>query len=479
MDNQVMLQAFEWQTVADGTHYKTLLKAIPKLKEYGVGAVWLPPAAKGTSDMDVGYSSYDLWDLGEFDQKGTVRTKYGTKEELKELIDALHEAGIQVLADMVLNHKGGADFSETFEAVQVDPEDRTKEISEPHEIEGWTGFDFPGRNKKYSDFVWNHTHFSGVDYDQKTDTAGIFKILGEGKDWSHETDLEKGNFDYLMNADIDHDNRYVRDELHKVCFWMIREMGYDGFRYDALKHISRSFIHELSTIIYENYPDFYFVGEYWQGAADTLNYYLEETDYGIDMFDVPLHFNFKEAGLHGEYDLRTLFDQTLVSHHPMQAVTFVDNHDSQPGQSLESWVNPDFKEAAYALILLRRDGYPCVFWADLVGILGLDYEGVGDELKLLLELRKKYAYGEQQDFFMEPQFIGWLREGNEEHPEKLLVLYARSEDKTFTHNFGEDLAGTTWHEAHGTAEPVTLNEHGEGSFNVAAGTLGYWILKQD
>nr|WP_308215307.1 hypothetical protein [Sinobaca sp. H24] len=45
----------------------------------------------------------------------------------------------------------------------------------------------------------------------------------------------------------------------------------------------------------------------------------------------------------------------------MHAVTFVDNHDSQPEESLESWVEEPFKQSAYALILLREDGYPCVF----------------------------------------------------------------------------------------------------------------------
>ena len=42
----------------------------------------------------------------------------------------------------------------------------------------------------------------------------------------------------------------------------------------------------------------------------------------------------------------------------------MDNHDTQPCQSLESWVEPWFKPLAYALILLRRDGYPCVFQGD-------------------------------------------------------------------------------------------------------------------
>ena len=47
----------------------------------------------------------------------------------------------------MLNHKAAADKLETFEVVEADPEDRTQEISEPFEIEGWTHFTFDGRNK--------------------------------------------------------------------------------------------------------------------------------------------------------------------------------------------------------------------------------------------------------------------------------------------------------------------------------------------
>lgn len=56
--------------------------------------------------------------------------------------------------------------------------------------------------------------------------------------------------------------------------------------------------------------------------------------------------------------------------HPTNAVTFVDNHDSQPHEALESWVDDWFKQSAYALILLRRDGYPVVFYGDYYGIEG-------------------------------------------------------------------------------------------------------------
>jgi glycosidase len=85
------------------------------------------------------------------------------------------------------------------------------------------------------------------------------------------------------------------------------------------------------------------------------------------LFDVPLHFNLHRASKAGnEFDLRTVFDGTLVKENPLMAVTFVDNHDSQPGQSLESWVDDWFKQHAYALTMLRRDGYPCVFYGRLL-----------------------------------------------------------------------------------------------------------------
>lgn len=51
-------------------------------KNLGMTAVWLPPAYKAADGSEgVGYAVYDLFDLGEFDQKGSVRTKYGTKLE--------------------------------------------------------------------------------------------------------------------------------------------------------------------------------------------------------------------------------------------------------------------------------------------------------------------------------------------------------------------------------------------------------------
>ena len=110
------------------------------------------------------------------------------------------------------------------------------------------------------------------------------------------------------------------------------------------------------------------VGEYWSGDVADLHGYITVTEGVMSLFDVALHYHFHEAGRAGNrYDMRTIFDGTLAGQQPVKAVTFVDNHDSQPCQSLESWVEPWFKPLAYALILLRREGYPCVFHGDYFG----------------------------------------------------------------------------------------------------------------
>ena len=153
-DQYVLMQYFEWYLPADGKHWERLGEDARHLSELGVSGVWIPPCSKGTSAEDVGYGVYDLYDLGEFDQKGTIRTKYGTREQLRAAIDILHEHGLKVYADVVLNHKAGADVTEKIKVVEVDPQNRSEETGEPFEIEAWTRFDFPGRGNRYSDFKW-------------------------------------------------------------------------------------------------------------------------------------------------------------------------------------------------------------------------------------------------------------------------------------------------------------------------------------
>lgn len=475
--NGVLFQAFEWENPS-GEHYNDLIKKIPDFVKGGITALWLPPQCKATSPFDVGYGIYDLYDLGEFDQKGEVRTKYGTKDQYLALIHALEENGIAAYADVVINHKASADEKETFKVVKVNPDNRMENLSDAYEIEGWTKFTFGPRQGKYSDFTWHWYHFTGVDYDAKNEESGIFRVVGDNKGWAFGVSGEKGNFDYLMFADIDHYHPEVREELFKWALWMIDETGVKGFRMDAAKHIDEDFMRDFVAYVKaERGEDFYILGEYWQTDENVLDHYLYETKYDMDLFDVKLHYNFYAASKSGsDYDMRGIFDNTIVQEHPQMAVTFVNNHDSQPGQALENFVESWFIPHAYALTLLRRDGYPCVFYGDYYGIGGEHpVDGHKDCIDKLLQIRKHLAYGNQEDHLISEHVLAWKRTGDEEHPHPLVVLVNNGDAQTATIFVGKDYTGQEFFDYTGKqTDNIIIDEEGNGQFTVGPGSISCW-----
>ncbi len=476
MDKPLLFQAYEWYLASNHDHYKRLQELAPHLKQMGFSAIWLPPFFKATSPFDVGYGIYDLYDLGEFDQLGQLPTRYGNREDLEKLLQTLTDLDLLPLADVVINHKAGADFSERFLATPVNPENREEVIGEEREIEGWTGFRFPGRGGKYSGFVWHYYHFTGVDYDNLAHEAGIFKISGEYKDWAEGVSREKGNYDYLMFANVDHAHPDVIEELKRWIDWLLSSLPLRGLRFDALKHIDADFM--LDYLRHLNGRELLLIGEYWENNADTLIHYIDQMEQKMILFDVPLHFHFYEASIRGaDYDLRTIKDNTLVDRMPTHAVTFVDNHDSQPGQSLQSFVEDSFKIQAYTFILLRKDGFPSVFYGDYLGIGGEDPNKSHQRMiDKLLEIRRDHAAGEQHDYFEHHNCIGWLRTGDEHHT-PLAVLLSNGQSHEIRMEVGRHLAGRAFvdYTGHQVGE-VFIDEEGWGIFYTGDNSVSVWGL---
>src|SRR3990172_12447318 len=153
IQNGVMMQFFHWYSPGDGTLWNEAASRAQELAAAGFTGVWLPPAYKGTSGVsDVGYGVYDMYDLGEFDQKGSCRTRYGTKKQYLSAVKALHQAGLQVYADTVLNHRMGGDATEVVRATPFSQDDRLRPKGEAREVEAYTDFRFPGRKGKHSKF---------------------------------------------------------------------------------------------------------------------------------------------------------------------------------------------------------------------------------------------------------------------------------------------------------------------------------------
>jgi alpha-amylase len=485
--NGVMMQFFHWYIAPDGNLWNELKGKAQALSDIGITSVWLPPAYKGSGGgYDVGYGVYDMYDLGEFDQKGSVRTKYGTKDEYVGAIAAAQAVGMQVYADVVINHMMGADAAEETQAVPLNPDNRSEAIGEMQPVKVWTHFTFPGRQGKYSDAEWHWWHFDAVDYNAHNEGENAIYLF-KGKEFDKQVDLEKGSFDYLMGCDLDVENEEVRDLLDKWGAWYVGTTNVDGFRFDAVKHVKATFFPEwLKRCRKQAKRRLFAVGEYWSTDTEALHYFIDVTGGDVMLFDAPLHYNFSEASKAGNsYDLRQIFDNTLVQQQPTLAVTLVDNHDSQPLQSLESIVEAWFKPLAYALILLRRDGYPCIFYADYYGAHYTDKGKDGGEYEIwmdshqwlidkFLEVRQKYAYGEQYDYFDHANTIGWTRLGNEEHPGGIAVILSNGDSGTKFMEVGQP--NKTYIDlTEQIDEPVTTNDDGWAEFRCNAGSVSVWV----
>jgi alpha-amylase len=492
MKNQTLLQYFHWYYDEEDKLWIKAGKDAFSLAEAGITGVWLPPAYKANSgDHSVGYDPYDFFDLGEFDQKDTIATKYGTKAEYQEAIKAFQRQGIAVIADVVFNHKAGGDELEQTSVRTVNPDNRLEFTSDAFEIAAWTRFTFKGRAGKYSAFIWDKNCFSGIDWAEDLQQTGIYSIQNEyGGGWEEVPSTELGNYDYLMYNDIEFRNPAVRAELKYWGEWYFKEFGMNGFRLDAVKHISTDFLIEWLDHMKGTFDqDFFIVAENWtiEGVAP-LQHYLEVTEGRMQLFDAMLHHNLFLASTTENYDLTKVFDNTLVQSHPQLTVTFVDNHDSQPLQALESYVDFWFRPLAYALILLREQGMPCVFYPDLYGAKYTDKTEEGYEtgvelvalvaLPTLLRIRKDLAYGLQRDYMDFANCIGWTREGMPEKEKSgIAVLMSNGDTGMKLMEIGIIHTGKVMVDALGIRkEEVLIDENGCAEFYCSAGSVSVWVF---
>jgi alpha-amylase len=469
--NGVLLQAFHWFSFPDQTAgtpqplWRFLAARADELRGLGFDAVWLPPASKAMGRReDVGYGVHDHFDLGEFEHPVFGKqTKYGTRQELHDAINALHgfreqngqlvrdgeRRYLQVYADAVLNHKAGGERDGFWQAVRVETSNRNVERWEPGfesgpvEIESYTGFDHAVRGGQHSRFQWRARHFDSVDTAAaiRQNEAGptfadpqdryIYRFIYNEQNYQPQVkpgfedfvSREKGNFDYLTGADLDYGRHDVREEMKYWGEWMVRTTGVDGFRLDAVKHIDGNYVREwVGHVRARADKPLFCVGEHLSSNVDDLHAFINHISaHGpfpqqIHLLDFPLRFRFRDASWLGDgYDIRGWNRRTLMAEQPALAVTFVETHDYEYGRNVDSHVQEWLKPIAYAYILLRAQGYPMVFFPDLYGSAARDTHqgqpaGRG-YLQLLLKLRKQFALGAERYYEASPQAVGWVRMG--------------------------------------------------------------------
>lgn len=478
--NGLMLQGFEWYVKKDEQHWNRLNGQLDKLSQLGIDRLWIPPATKAGHNPSTGYDVYDLWDLGEFDQSGHVATSYGTKEQLTSLSENARSRGITLLADGVLNQRSGAEVPTPCRAYKVNPTNRLERISDTQDIQAWVGFQYPGRGSTYSNKTWSCSDFSAVDYDDASKEKAVWKIDEENNAFATDVSSENGNYDFLILADVAYENPSVQEDVKSWGAWVTDELSLGGFRIDAAKHISRTFLDEWVSHIKSQttHSDLLFVAEYLTSDVATVESFVDGFGTTISIFDTPLQDRFHYFSTGAQTDLRTMFDGTWLVGRPDQAVTYVNNHDTQVGQALSALnVAGWFVPLAYALILLREEGYPCLFYGDLYG----EYNDAGNftapaygkQIADLALARKYFSYGVQTDYFEDVYEIGWTRQGDANHPDGLAVVMSNAQGGTQTirMNVGAQHAGEMWSSLFGNNGNVTIDSQGWADFVAGAGTV--------
>jgi len=387
----VMFQAFYWDCPKlenrEYNWWEYVKSKIPQLKEVGFTAFWLPPAHKAANNPSMGYDVYDYYDLGEFDQKGSTRTWFGSKDELVELIKTAHDNGLQVYADLVINHNSGGDKQETN---PIDNQIR------------WTKF-----SPQSQEFGRNWECFHPCSYET----------------YDGET--------FGDMPDLCHRNPYVYGNILKYVRWLVETIGYDGFRFDFVKGYgswTATSIQELRIKRNEQYFKPYGVGECWDSDR-IINNWLDATnewsDNPIDAFDFPLRDRLKALCDSYGYSLTNLIQPgTLLKDRPSQAVTFVENHDIARSNPI---VND--KMLAYAFIL-THEGYPCVFWQDYFN-LQLAKENSPNGIEALVKIHEQNAGGTTTTLHVDDNLYTMQRNGTTNQPGLIFVL----------NNLGDSWAG--------------------------------------
>jgi alpha-amylase len=419
-----------------GEWWNHLAEKVPQLAASGFNSLWLPPFAKAASPTSNGYDPYDYFDLGDFDQKGSVKTLYGNRAELEALIRRMREHSMSAIADMVINHNSGADEEET------NPLDGEKR---------WTRFN-PKSGKFPRD--WNCFHPSRYEH-----------TMIEGEKFA--------GFPHLC-----HRNPRVYEAMFEYARMVIEELDFDGFRFDFVKGFGGWMIGLLAKYVYEkkdgsNFSPFV-VGEYWSGL-DHIEGWLDEvravSDSQVAVFDFPLRYKLKDVCDTPNYDLRNLTDDGSISAcRPFNAVTFVENHDMGGNEIVND------KMMAYSFIL-TGDGYPCVFWYDYFNC-ELARPNAPNGIDALIDAHHRYAGGESCILHADPDLYIMQRNGTEQQTGLVYVL----------NNLGDRWSGTSvktkWQnqrfkpvawDGHDTAAPDERTTDAEGHAEFPAPPRGYCV----
>ena len=307
---EAMLQLFNM-------NWDELIQKMPEIAEAGYTSLWLPPPAKAGSVYSVGYDLFDPFDLGDKNQRGTVRTKYGTKAQLLQVMELAHRFGLRVYFDNIMNHRGfdvpgyNASTPTNLYPGMVQGDFHLQTVGSY--FQNWPSI-------STWDNVWqvqNQPLFGLVDIANEPGTVNANFGASLGNTITKPSLVRQpANREYYMDTakpaisgpwrPFNGPNGVPVAEdvgayLIRSALWMLNETKCDGFRFDAVKHVPATFFGAAGAT-----PDGYTGGiqamfDYVHGYGTNAvgNGYLEADDSRNSCFDTEVPRN--DAMLFGEH----------------------------------------------------------------------------------------------------------------------------------------------------------------------------------
>ena len=298
----------------------------------GVEGLWLSPIFKSGS-----YHKYDVNDYY------TIDPKFGTEEDLRELVELCHERNVKVILDLVINHTGT--------------------------LNPWfTSFLNAHRNGDTDD-----PYYDFYDWYPAGETAPAGRAFAQ---LSGTNDYYECNFSNSM-PELNYDNDAVRQAVLDVAKYYL-DLGIDGFRFDAAKYIYfgdnvqsaefwQWYIGELKSIK----PDIYTVAEVWDSdgitdlyfpALNCFNFTTSQTNGLIAQTAQAGNVNSYTAYVQNYLDKVTALNDTAM------IIPFISNHDMDRAAGYLTAASGQMKMAANLYIL--SSGSPFIYYGEEIGLRG-------------------------------------------------------------------------------------------------------------
>ncbi len=358
-----------------GGRLRGITKNLDYIKGLGCTALWLSPVFENDGAPDPASGSYHGYAISNY---LAIDPRFGTKQDLIELVAEAHKRGMCVFLDAVANHSGDVWYYENDQPKYYADDNRR------YPFGGWRRPDRPVplelRNPEYY-HRRGQIRDSGWDACPETQWGDFFTLKG----WNND-DTPEG---------IE-----LQDIIIKAHQYWVREADIDGYRMDAVKHMGETAIARFCQSMREyayglGKREFFLFGELVAGD-DAINRYTgpntagrlgsKTVYYGLSsVLDFPLYWVLPSVikGFRSPMDLiarnESLRERALSRGElGRYLVTFVDNHD-QIGQNYKRRFaagSCDRQVVAGVGYLICALGTPCIYYGTEQGLSG---EGPGDE----------------------------------------------------------------------------------------------------